>query len=83
MSLAVFASILATVYYLSNAKRREAENVLDDEVKKNKNPYKMLTPKVNTIYHFDALVLYFVHLSRSGGKFLNQSSCREFRISLG
>ena len=34
MSLAVFASILATVYYLSNAKRREAENVLDDEVKK-------------------------------------------------
>ena len=43
----------------------------------------MLTPKVNTIYHFDALVLYFVHLPRSGGTFLNQSSCREFRISLG
>ena len=33
MSLAVFASILATVYYQSNAKCREAENVLDDEVK--------------------------------------------------
>ena len=37
-------SILATVYYQSNAKRREAENVLDDEVKKVKKKLQNVDP---------------------------------------